>query len=61
MTINHYFTKSVEEWGRKLRRGRGDSLDPYSDRILSDVQKQSTVRDTGALRFMPRLRALLGS
>lgn len=59
MVINHYFTKSVEEWSLKRRRGRGNSLDPYGDRIFSDVQQQSTVRDTRALRFLPRLRALL--
>jgi O-antigen biosynthesis protein len=61
MTINHYFTKSVEEWEFKQRRGRGDSLDPYNDRIFSDVRKQSTVQDTRALRFVPRLRAVLGA
>ena len=38
MVINHYFTKSVEEWEFKRRRGRGDSLDPYGDRIFSDVR-----------------------
>jgi hypothetical protein len=59
MVINHYFTKSVEEWSLKRRRGRGDSLDPYGDRIFSDVQQQSTVQDARALRFVPRLRALL--
>lgn len=61
MVINHYFTKSVEEWEFKRRRGRGDSLEPYDDRIFSDVQKQCTVQDTSALRFVPRLRALLGA
>ena len=61
MVINHYFTKSVEEWAFKQRRGRGDSLEPYGDRIFHDVQMQSVVQDTRALRFVPRLRALLGS
>ena len=29
LVINHYFTKSAEEWTFKRQRGRGDSLDPY--------------------------------
>jgi Glycosyltransferase family 92 len=61
MVINHYFTKSVEEWEFKQRRGRGDSLEPYGDRIFHDVRMQSVVQDTRALRFVPRLRALLGA
>jgi hypothetical protein len=61
MVVNHYFTKSLEEWNFKRRRGRGDSLDPYSDRIFADVQQEATVEDTRALRFVPRLRALLGA
>ncbi|MEJ0016326.1 MAG: glycosyltransferase family 2 protein [Acetobacteraceae bacterium] len=61
MVINHYFTKSAEEWSFKRQRGRGDSLDPYGDRVFADVLGQATVEDTGALRFVPRLRALLGT
>jgi hypothetical protein len=61
MVINHYFTKSAEEWEFKRRRGRGDSLDPYGDRIFSDVRSQADVRDTRALRFLPRLRSLLAT
>jgi hypothetical protein len=49
----------VEEWEFKKRRGRGDSLDPYGDRIFNDVRMQAVVQDTRALRFVPRLRALL--
>ena len=59
MAINHYFTKSTEEWEFKRRRGRGDSLDPYQDRVFSDVAAEATVQDTRALRFIPRLKALL--
>jgi hypothetical protein len=61
MVINHYFTKSAEEWAFKRRRGRGDSLDPYAERVFADVEAQATVLDTDALRFVPRLRALLGT
>jgi len=61
MVINHYFTKSAEEWVVKRQRGRGDSLDPYGDRIFTDVEQEATVEDTRALRFVPRLRALLAA
>ena len=59
MVVNHYFTKSQEEWEFKRRRGRGDSLEPYQDRIFSDVAGEAVVEDTRALRFVPRLRAVL--
>jgi len=61
MVVNHYFTKSAEEWEFKRRRGRGDSLEPYQDRVFADVTAEATVEDTRALRFVPRLRALLRS
>jgi hypothetical protein len=51
MVINHYFSKSVEEWEFKRRRGRGDSLEPHGDRIFSDVR----MCDTGGTRAL-RLR-----
>ena len=59
MAIFHYFTKSSDEWAFKRRRGRGDSLEPYPDRVFSDVAGEATVEDTRALRFVPRLRAML--
>ncbi len=61
MVVNHYFTKSIEEWTFKRQRGRGDSLDPYGDRIFADVEEEATAEDTSALRFVPRLRALLAA
>ena len=59
--VNHYFTKSAAEWEFKRRRGRGDSLEPYSDNVFADVQAEATEQDTRALRFVPRLRALLAA
>ena len=59
MVIHHYFTKSVQDWESKRRRGRGDSLEPYAEGIFSDVASEATIRDGRALRFVPRLRALL--
>ena len=59
MAINHYFTKSLEDWEFKRCRGRGDSLDPYQERLFSDVASQAVIEDTRAVRFVPRLQALL--
>lgn len=38
MVVNHYFTKSLEEWNFKRHLWRGDSLEPYNDIIFFDVQ-----------------------
>ena len=59
MVVHHYFTKSVEDWEFKRRRGRGNSLEPYQERVFADVANEATIEDTRALRFVPRLRALL--
>ncbi len=63
MAINHYFTKSREDWLAKLRRGKADATDPtanpYRDQIFYDVERDATVQDTRAARFVPRLRTLL--
>lgn len=61
MAVHHYFTKSHEDWQIKRHRGRGDSLEQYQDRIFSDVAGEALIEDTRALRFAPRLRALLGA
>jgi hypothetical protein len=61
MLIHHYFTKSREDWQIKRRRGRGDSLEPYQERVFSDVAGEAVIEDIRALRFVPRLRALLQS
>ena len=51
----------VEDWEFKRRRGRGDSLEPYPERVFADVAGEATIEDARALRFVPRLRALLRS
>ena len=61
MSVHHYFTKSREDWQIKRRRGRGNSLEPYQERVFSDVAGEAVIEDTRALRFVPRLRALLQS
>jgi len=59
MVIHHYFTKSREDWEFKRCRGRGDSLEPYQERVFCDVASEAVIEDTGAMRFVPRLRTLL--
>jgi hypothetical protein len=44
--LNHYFTRSRDEWNQKLSRGRGDSPVPYKDDRGSKVNQFSTVVDT---------------
>lgn len=59
LVVNHYFTKSAEDWAFKRGRGRGDSLEPYQERVFADVAGEAVIEDTRALRFVPRLRAML--
>jgi hypothetical protein len=59
MVINHYFTKSLEDWEFKRRRGRGDSLEPYQQRVFADVAGEAVIEDTRAMRFVRQLREFL--
>jgi hypothetical protein len=47
--LNHYYTRSAEEWKEKISRGRGDMGDPYSDLRWKNVNENSTVEDRKAL------------
>jgi hypothetical protein len=59
MVVNHYFTKSREDWALKRCRGRDDSLDPYPEQVFSDIAGAAVIEDTRAVRFVPRLHTLL--
>ena len=65
MALNHYFTKSRDDWTFKLRRGKADAAspttNPYPDNIYFDVERDANVEDLRAARFASRLRALLRS
>ena len=54
MTVHHYFTKSREDWEFKRQRGRGDSLEPYQERIFADVAGEATIEDIPGAAFVPR-------
>jgi hypothetical protein len=63
LAVNHYYTKSREDWVAKVGRGRIDIPDPaahpYRDAIYYDVERDAQVEDRSALRFVPRLKAML--
>jgi hypothetical protein len=63
LAINHYFTKSRDDWVAKLGRGKADALDPaaypYADSVYYEVERDAQVEDRNALRFVPRLKAML--
>ena len=55
--LNHYYTRSAEEWKEKKIRGRGDSGDPYKDDAWVDINKNSTVQDDTIIqRLIPLLK-----
>jgi hypothetical protein len=63
LVVNHYFTKSREEWLAKLHRGKADSLqpavDPYRDAVFYEVERMARVEDRRILRFVPRVKQML--
>jgi hypothetical protein len=50
--LNHYYTRSAEEWKEKINRGRGDMGDPYSDQRWTNIVDNSKVLDDTALRMI---------
>jgi hypothetical protein len=48
--LNHYYTRSAQEWKEKKNRGRGDSGTPYEDDAWVDLNKNSTVHDETIIR-----------
>jgi glycosyltransferase involved in cell wall biosynthesis len=55
--INHYFTKSREEWERKIARGYPDMLRPADEFHIYDVA--CVVEDERAAALAPRVRHVL--
>lgn len=53
--VNHYFTRSEEEWKKKLSRGRGDSGNPYSDDRWLKISKYSNVADRKVLDLLQKI------
>jgi hypothetical protein len=56
--LNHYYTRSAQEWKEKINRGRGDMGDPYSDQRWKNANDHSKVDDKTALKLAIRLASL---
>ena len=60
---NHYYTKSRDEWVAKIGRGKADAPDPtahpYPDATYYNVERDAKLEVRNALRFVPRLKAML--
>lgn len=58
--VHHYMTKSRQEWGNKVARGKADRgpEDPDRKRDMNEftLWDRNEVFDDSALRFLPRLR-----
>lgn len=50
--LNHYYTRSVQEWKEKNVRGRGDSGLAYSEINWKEVEDNSTVDDQSAINLV---------
>jgi len=64
LRVNHYATKSEEEFRRKLERGPADSTVPKSElmseaNIARRLRKFDEVTDEAILRYVPALREAL--
>jgi hypothetical protein len=53
--VNHYFTRSEEEWNKKLSRGRGDAGNSYSNEPGVLVNEYSLVEDVLILERLKEL------
>jgi len=63
LQLNHYFTKSREEFELKVKRGRADVSDPkIKGRSMEDFEnfdRMCTEEDVGALRFVEGMKGRL--
>jgi hypothetical protein len=58
LRINHYWSKSKEEWVRKLIRGRGSDTQVYPISLVNTV-KDTVMNDTIMDWYIPRVKANL--
>ncbi|HEX7557174.1 MAG TPA: glycosyltransferase family 92 protein [Leptolinea sp.] len=56
--LNHYYTRSAQEWKEKISRGRGDMGDPYSDKRWENANIHSKVIDDSAIKLTLKFLSL---
>jgi hypothetical protein len=64
MFINHYYTKSREDWDAKMRRGRADQPELRADpeyAVFSKYAQLSEVTDKRIMRFSKKIKEVLNS
>jgi hypothetical protein len=59
--LNHYYTRSVEQFERKIRRPSAGAVSRADKRVLRrDAIESSAVEDLRIQRFVPALRNAMG-
>jgi hypothetical protein len=53
--VNHYYTRSEQEWADKLKRGRGDSGNPYTDERWTRIHSTSSIQDKNAIHLLQQI------
>ena len=64
MCINHYYTKSREDWETKMRKGRADVLELRGDpqnALFAEYARLSDVTDARISRFSKRVKTILSA
>lgn len=65
IVINHYFTKSREDWNNKLKRKKADLPDDspaqYENSIFDFFKENSDVLDTLIKKFVPKIKNQLSN
>jgi hypothetical protein len=59
LRINHYYTKSRQEWHAKVMRGRADAMPRYEDDAFLKPETRC-VDDREIWKFLPELKRRLG-
>lgn len=62
VVINHYYTKSREDWETKVNKGRADTHDEQLRRLLTwfdNYARDAVIYDTRITRFSPAVRAAM--
>jgi hypothetical protein len=59
VVVNHYLTRSAEDWQAKVARGRADVARPFPVDQFDHIARDAQVEDRRIARFLPRLAWVL--